>query len=148
MIFVRYLTAVVLCMHALLGCCWHHAHACTLSHASPVAPAVKESVEAAHREHAHATCSHDHPLSGPISNGAPGEDSDHRHECQGDRCVFVRIEATRIPPLASLCAAPEFGQLPCQQAVVGNSDGSWAAADGSLAAAPVRLHLLHEVLLI
>ena len=143
MIYVRYLTAVVLCMHALLGCCWHHAHACT------AAPPAKDAVTLAHREHSHSACCHHSPVScNPISSSDPCDDSDHRHECQGDRCVYVRAEATQIPPLEFLGDASEFGQLPRQQAVVGGGDVSWAPAKGGLGVARLRLHLLHHILLI
>ena len=136
MSFVRYLTAALLCMHALWGCCWHHAHACT------VATTSHEALNAALRDHAaSASCSHC-----PV--GDPCDGSDHRHECQGDRCVFVRVEATQIPRLAFLNFAADFGQLSPQRAVANGGDGLWVRDEGDPAAAPLRLHLLHRVLLI
>lgn len=143
MIFVRYLTAVLLSMHALLGCCWHHAHAVA------AAPELGNAAKLTHRAEAHAACCSHHPISGnPVSSNIPGDGSDHRHECQGDRCVFVRVEATQVPPLAFLNIAAEFVPLPCQPALLGGGDYSWVRADGHLAAAPLRLHLLHQILLI
>ncbi len=129
------LTAAILLAHALLGCCWHHAHACGHAH-SPVAWVVAGcEAEGPHEHSGHAP---DRP-----GHKGPGQDG-----CRGAKCDFVRPATENLLPWA---AAP---CRPTSAAIVA-SDRSEAAGDAPqhLCAAgdllwPVRLHLAHQVLLI
>lgn len=71
------LAAVALSLHAIFGCCWHHAHA----HAGIESDTDRGQVVAS-REHSHCGHAHEH-ASQPQS---PCDSSD----CDDDRCVFVR----------------------------------------------------------
>jgi hypothetical protein len=73
-------TAAALIAHALLGCCWHHAHAEITSSAAALAT-IKPVVHGDH-VHVHASSQDDH-------ESTP---SDHHHDKQGcddDACTFV-----------------------------------------------------------
>lgn len=122
------LMAAVLLAHALLGCCWHHAHACVMESEEP-------SVCAAHRDDSH---------------GAPDgsdEHDGHQHECGGGTCVFVRIENSPIGQLLTSWAIDlAFSTSPSQ--FTGESVHWAVSADPQEFAGPVRLHLLHQLLLI
>lgn len=124
----RYLTLGALVTHLLLGCCWHHVHN---------GPATSELACAAQTaDHEDHDCDHEQP-SGPSHQG---------HEtCREARCVFVRAVNERF--LQSL--------LSWGQALVLPSPLFDSAAESSLrcdaaptAAPPLRLHLVHQVLLI
>ncbi|HEX7377029.1 MAG TPA: hypothetical protein VF278_07945 [Pirellulales bacterium] len=126
MIFLRILVASSIGAHALLGCCWHHAHACpeeaaSLSHGSP--PAV------------HLACV-----------GAAEDDCDHQHGCSDARCVVIR---GKPPSRWLLTAAAEWACIstapPCVAIAVHREGFS---LDFGEAAASPRIYLLHQVLLI
>jgi hypothetical protein len=71
---IALVTAALLLLHSLAGCCWHHAH-----HAAGHDDLATVSA-CGHRCPDHAADAENHPLS--------DEDSDHE-ECDGARCVFV-----------------------------------------------------------
>jgi hypothetical protein len=127
------LTAALLALHAVLGCCWHHAHRCT------TACAAAESTDLHDGDHADCT---DMPGSshGPRQHGGC--------ECQDGVCIFVG--PTRVP-LQELTT--HFTALPALLATVGESsaprwDDSPAPLAAELFAPSVRLHLACQVLLI
>jgi hypothetical protein len=74
------LTVAALIAHALLGCCWHHAHAEALGRATTRA-AIKPVVHGDH-VHFHASSEGDHESTPP----------DHEHDQQGCKdgaCTFA-----------------------------------------------------------
>jgi len=84
------LTTIVLLVHMGLGCCWHHAHACA---AGDYGHAVGDEEPFSHADHEHIShfehCSH---VDG--NHGCPHDDHQrHQHECDGDRCTFVRSKS-------------------------------------------------------
>ena len=119
-------TTVALAVHSLLGCCWHHD--CAMVASGPPAAAACEA------EHDCGDCRHHGQPHLPAS------------PCQGETCVYVQA-APQSPP--TLDAAVTAWHLP---------PPSRLACDDVLAAAlcddydgpptPLRLHLLHQVLLI
>jgi hypothetical protein len=121
-----HLTAALLALHTMLGCCWHHAHAC-----GAACPAAADT-------HDDSDCN----ASGPAAtHGHHGP-----HPCQGAACVFMR-SADRVAfepagggahPLPS-CLASDGG-LTAGAACV----ESPFAVDALLP--PLRLHLAHCVL--
>jgi hypothetical protein len=123
------LMTAVLLVHALLGCCRHHAHACVIE-AAQVSVAC-----ASHEGHSH---------------GAP-EGSDqhdgHQHECGGNACVFVRAEGPQIAALAASWAIDPACTRQAGQFTAGLVR-STTRTDPHEFAGSVRLHLLHQILLI
>jgi hypothetical protein len=140
------LTTILLVFHVGLGCCWHHAHACVThdgdTHTSAQAcPCEAEDHEL---EHAH--------LAYELAGGAPspcGHDR-HEHQCEGDRCTFVRSKPASGQAAEwdlstfSIPAAATLREIPLSD--------SFASADAASArehaALPLRAHLLFGVLLI
>jgi hypothetical protein len=125
------LSAVILVAHLMLGCCAHHAHGCEDSDHSPI-----------HQEHAapHNTC----------PDGCDGQ-ADHSHhgplDCKGGSCSVV---------LANRTTGQEAGQgakalvTPLLDDLFSASQVflvRWCDLSGG-ALPPVRLHLVHQVLLI
>lgn len=129
-----HLTVAVLLAHAMLGCCWHHAHACGETH-----------------DHL-AMSGWQHPSKGNDHHPAGGPDRAHhghgRDDCHGAKCSFV-ISA-KDGADSSLFASCLFCVLtlpPADRVSVGGVLEPQFPAAGSLLL-PVRLHLLHQVLLI
>ncbi len=125
--------SLLVALHTVLGCCWHHAHACTgdsdkaCSVASPAAQADSH---------------------GSGWNMGGGDQQHHgRHECQGLRCVFLNLGCRTShvlslqPHLAAISSVPH-GKLPIHVA----ADGPYFAVDDL--SPPLRLHLAHQVLLL
>ena len=131
------LTSVALLAHVLLGCCWHHGHRC--SHQSAAAAEVAS---------AHDRCCAQ-PQEGTHSQGSVGDCGHGDNGCQGVRCVFVSDApgaAAAVPAWQHRDALP-LGPL----AVDTSPAGSPLCGEASLAAGccrPLRIHLLHQVLLI
>ncbi len=134
------LMAWILFIHALLGCCWHHAHAW---HASidPASRVVKVIP----------CCGHQH--------AGKHQTEDRNQEqppcpCPVERCVGV---CTFLPPAKTLAEtqlveAPFDLSAPYLLPVAVIADGftrTWDCLAGPLESQPpVRLHLLHQILLI
>jgi len=126
--FVASLTAAMLLLHAVLGCCWHHAHRCEhrLASAQP------------------ADCCHHLPQDGD------GQPENNPHSCPGEcegSCVYVvpgkvQIEAPQWTSIDFLAVLPLLADEPWEAAT------SWeAACSVPDFAPPLRRHLLHQVLL-
>lgn len=130
------LSAAILVVHLLVGCCAHHAHDCP------------QTCDARHSEgtedDAGAPCDgHSHDEQGQTTNHHHGP-----NECHGVKCSFVRTTNETM--------AKAFFQ-PCQAHVTPDFDALFASsgvfADQHLYPAgrlllPVRLHLANQVLLI
>ena len=133
--FLTNLTVVMLFAHGVLGCCSHHVHACGESHGSLGLVDGKHPCSDACGDHSAGG-------SGQTSHKHPGQD-----DCQGSRCVFWR-------PTNDWEA--ESCHVFCQPAVLLLSEAMPVLAGGRLehdfgrngVLPPVRLHLVHQVLLI
>ncbi len=130
------LTAAILVVHLLVGCCAHHAHDC------------RQACDARHAQ----GMGHDAgaPCDGH-SSGEPGQTTDHHHgsdECQGGKCSYLR---TANDTLAKAFLQPRLTHvtpiLADDSALVGVFSEQPALASGRLLL-PVRLHLANQVLLI
>jgi hypothetical protein len=128
------LMSVVLTLHTVLGCCWHHAHACTqecstrTAVASPNAPAGECGDECAASDGA------DHSHHGP-------------HECKGNSCVFLNLAGRSALGSTPHSEVPAVSCLPCVALPIDTAAGaSFFAIDALLP--PLRLHLAQRVLLL
>jgi hypothetical protein len=120
----RILTAVVFAVHLMVGCCWHHAHAC-------------ESEVDVHPAHEQCADSHDsgtnHSQHGP-------------QDCQESQCSFVAA----VSPSSHWLAQPSqacVGVLTGQPSLVGAGSEQHCFTAGRLLLS-VRLYLVNQVLLI
>jgi len=126
--FVARLTAALLFIHTVCGCCWHHAHAS--EHRAAAAQT--------------ATCCHHHQHEG--GDGEHQKPGKCKSECQG-KCSYV------VPPKVQI-EAPQFLAIDLNAVLPSLADDSLAAASSGPAfafpldlAPPLRTHLLHQVLL-
>jgi hypothetical protein len=128
------LMSVLLVIHAMLGCCWHHAHAC-----------VGQEASAQPTAHGSSCCQH-HDC--PQRQEQPAAPCGCKIECQGV-CIYLPTQKVLIDN-SPLAVAFEFA------AVDRTLDGShvptaisWEVASGAIASSPpLRLHLMHQILLI
>ena len=121
----RILTAVVFAVHLMMGCCWHHAHACE----------GKGDVQPTHGQ-----C--------PDSHDSETDHSQHGpQDCQESQCSFV----ASISPNSHWFAQPSQAfvavLLTDQPSRVGAGYEPHCFATGRLLP-PVRLYLVNQVLLI
>lgn len=161
---VTYLVAAALTLHMLLGCCWHHAHesasvCCTReSHNGASCDAHDEIAELeADHDHHDGDCPHDGDDLARAED-ATHQDSDHedghhnkpgsQHESCGEKCSFVSASRVNVELDASVVALGAFASVaevaPANEFVVRRLE-AWGASD---APPPIRLHLLHQLLLI
>ena len=132
------LTSAALLAHVLLGCCWHHGHHC--SHQLAAAAEVEVSHACGCAESGHEGTHSQEPVGG-CGHGDDG--------CQGARCMFVSAApgAAAAAPLVQHRDAVLLGLT----AVDISPARSLLCGAPSLAAGccrPLRIHLLHQVLLI
>ena len=125
---LRILTAVVLTVHLMVGCCVHHAHACeSEGHSPPI-----QGLNAPHSD----------------CDDSPCNGSDHGpQKCDGQKCSFVRSS----PILNYLLTKPFQGfvipLLGKTLSLAGIVSEQHFLTTGRLLL-PVRLHLANQVLLI
>jgi hypothetical protein len=131
-IFFSSLVAASLLIHAVLGCCWHHAQ--DLSGCGDTV--AEQAVDAG-------CCHHDH---GDQDHGQPSHAPCKGH-CQG-LCTYLPVQKTQLDH-QQLHAALDF-------AIIAPATGDAQIAAGfclaraheTAAQPPLRLHLFHQILLI
>jgi hypothetical protein len=126
------LMAAVVSIQALLGCCWHHARLC-----AQCEPAVKTVQPKA--------CCHRHQAKATDEPGQP-KPCNCRIECEG-LCTYLPPQKTHIDvaplPVAFDCVAI----LPAR--AESHPAPAWEPSGGPAPAGPpLRLHLMHQILLI
>jgi hypothetical protein len=128
--FVASLTAALLFIHTVFGCCWHHAHACEHS--------LKVAVSQPHK-----CCHHHHHDEDSQQHEKPGK---CKSDCEGT-CSYVvpqkvTIEAPQWIAIDLLAVLPSPSDRQIEAAA------SWEALlSPSDLAPPLRTHLLHQVFL-
>jgi hypothetical protein len=126
-------TAGLLFLHALLGCCWLHWHQCDTCPAELCQLAAYDGF-----------CPH-HQAAGPQSDNAD-DPCQCRLECPGD-CVYLPPERAQL----HTSALTNFVALCSRSTTLDDNRVARAAysTDGrGDPFAPLRLHLLHQILLI
>lgn len=142
---IAHFVAGMLMLHSVLGCCWHHAHACAHGDC-----AWSESTADDAHSHACSDDSHgDDCDAGCQSRGDESSRGNHSSlECPG-ACVY-------LPPEKAISAnhGPEgvagFVAIPAAMAlwVLSPVDAREWISDSERIEPPLRLHLLHQILLI
>lgn len=129
-------TALSLLAHGLLGCCWHHRHACEEAGHQEVAPTGH-----CHADALAAACSGNHDW---CQMPLPGHD-----DCHGARCVFVGSQRIVLVVMTSQVSGPTCTPvlLPVESAA-SRPAGGWPTPDVAAGLPPLRIHLLYQTLLI
>lgn len=128
---------VAVLVHALFGCCLHHADACAMRCESTLSAAA-----------AHCHCDHDSDSNGPCDeSGDESPDHGSQHEaCNSDRCVSIRPEPTASPELLL-----DFGPLMTASSVAARAALSAITTvdpDQRPGVPPIAVHLLNQALLL
>ncbi len=134
--FLSNLTAALLALHTVLGCCWHHAHRCTQTCATAGPIASSDSCQGDHAHHAGTA-----PDSG-------GQGHHGRHDCRGSTCVFVNSSKANPHELALQLDVPPAAPAPGGSPTVCDVVGQWPYYPPDALLPPLRLHLVCRVLLI
>jgi len=129
---LSHLVAVLLSLHMLLGCCWHHAHACS----SACQTAATAACGHADGDDDDGHCQHS-------SGSRPGHHP--TDACTGERCSFVASPKTAsVGPQVD---APSLGVWSLVSLELPAVDSASAGQCARVAAAPPeRLHLVYQVL--
>jgi hypothetical protein len=131
------IAAAALMAHALLGCCWHHAHLAVEHSSEAEHPAVKPVV---HGDHVHWVES-EHER----SDGAG-----HNHEapdgCDEAECIYASAPRVQLEsPLAGL-GVPLVAAVTTP--VVSRFDAAFAAELAAEGSSRPPIHLLYQVLIV
>ena len=133
--FLSNLMAAALLAHALLGCCWHHAHKCVQC------DETTQSVS-----HSAACCKHDHgPSQQKQQQPTPCK---CKLECAGV-CTYLPTQKTQLEQPQSAALFDFAAIVPVLAGVGTPSEFTWQRTlDSAGADLPLRLHLMHQILLI
>jgi hypothetical protein len=138
--FFANVTATLLAMHTVLGCCWHHVHACACERDNGLLALRVTNIGSLDRCEAHRADTHD--------DGCSSHHGHHgRHECQGNTCVFLgpTKSGPNFPTLRFV--PPPVACVSCVAPVAYDGQSRPLLAIDALSP-PLRLHLLHRVLLL
>lgn len=161
---VTYLAAAAVTLHMLLGCCWHHAHAsgsdCRTAAICDTHDGEMQREVADHDHHvdcphhdadADATEHADHSefdRHGDHSRQGDQHQSGSQHESCGEKCSFVAANRVNCELDAAVVV---FGAFATAEVVATENEfvvRRFEARGASDAPPPLRLHLLHQLLLI
>lgn len=142
---VSNLVALAMILHAVLGCCWHHAHETT----SPVSIAEVDAQPAVTVKHC---CCHSHQVEELAQQDNHRSETDAPAEpCRapcGEKCQYVVVSRVQLD---SPVAWHSFDLLPSVDQPIlspGLTTLTFESGDASVDPPPLRLHLLHQLLLI
>jgi hypothetical protein len=128
--FLSILMASVIVLHAAFGCCWHHAHCCSQFSQVAVSQPAK-------------CCQHHHESSGSHRQ-SPGK---CKVECHGV-CNYLVPQKVRIDPPRMVALFDVVANQTASSDFRFDVPSGWTLEKSSLETAPLRLHLLHQHLLI
>ena len=133
---VSSLTALAIFLHAVLGCCVHHAHA-----SGPARPVVGTCGCHSHGDgDSHKQGGQESPRSGPLDDGCPSE------KCDEASCAFAVAGKVSVEKAWFQSAALDATITPIAQQFE-LLQRPEITHDPTLSE-PVRIHLLHQILLI
>lgn len=138
--------AVVVALHTVLGCCWHHAHEAAAGvierEAASAEPVAKRSCGHGHADEAKSVAhdSAEHDASEHDSHGSCPEPCDAK--C--DALALTRVQHDGVAALSVFAWVATVAQPVRSTAVL---DAKAGRLDEQ-APPPIRLHLLHQLLLI
>ncbi|HJN09151.1 MAG TPA: hypothetical protein QF564_10710 [Pirellulaceae bacterium] len=85
-----HLATYLLLIHMVLGCCFHHAHACELE-CCPEPVANDQTCDCSAHDALDQTAAE---LAGIVGDLPADRRDHHQHQCEGDQCRFVVVERT------------------------------------------------------
>lgn len=138
--------AAIVALHAVLGCCWHHAHKMT---AATIQTEIKASEPV--KSHSCRCHSHHHDVASSDRHDDNRQNSDDSSPtpppCEGrcDTQAVGRVQHDDAAKLSLIVLNTTFEQ-PLLESAVFKPQAS--RADDDVRTLPVRLHLLHQLLLI
>ena len=138
---VRNLMAAMLLVHAMIGCCRHHGHESARHECS----GTGESVATA------ACCSHGHGCCGDEEHSAPLP-CDCKVECKA-LCVYLPPEKCNVDVVSFsqsfdiASTHTSLGDFSLIDVIAASSGWAWTSTHTALEP-PVRLHLLHQIILV
>jgi hypothetical protein len=151
----------VMAAHAMLGCCWHHAHAaksCSEHAAAKAAPDADHQDlhlhecslhSAAHRHAPPPTENHAPADSDCGKSGDRDEPSDRDEPCDDADCVFVRTDSGQTVQFLCSHSICIWTATDTPLSALGANESSCRCLSRSAHSAPhLRAHLLLQVLLI
>jgi hypothetical protein len=128
-------TAALLVLHAVFGCCWHHAHHC----AEECGMAQTAERPDCHEGHSPGDCDSTAPTNHDGHHGS--------RECQGNPCSFVASISPNGNSFAQSFQASVLLLLDDRHPMIGAGSKQHFLSAGWLLP-PVRLHLANQVMLI
>lgn len=134
-------TAGLLSLHIALGCCWHHGHSCD----SPGSCATLAKSAAS------SCCGHHHPVAhtnNSQSSGTGEQTPSHQHSCDGSKCQFVKSETSQQAVVVNAFFCQAFATVLVLDTGVREPSTGTLTPLSPAATLPIRLHLLHGLLLI
>lgn len=143
-----------LLLHAVVGCCWHHAHmlpaaCCEADHSQSLSTACIADVDH-HRDHdLHVYVDGAvAPATAQCAADCPGRDH-HHQPCDGQRCVFLRAKPVLSDePAKAFHSTAVVDTFTAALATHGAKTSPLSRHGLGGPTSPVRAHLLHQVLLI
>lgn len=144
--FVSATVAAIIALHSVLGCCWHHAHEAT-------AATIETEINASEpvKEHSCRCHSHRHDVASSDQHDDDRQNSDDSSPtpapCEGkcDTQAVDRVQHDDVAKLSLIALNANFEQPLLESAVF---KPQAIRTDDDVHTLPVRLHLLHQLLLI
>jgi hypothetical protein len=127
------LVAASLLIHAAIGCCWHHSHNGLCADDRQCQPTSDACA------HHHGCCNgqHDQPTQEPCGG----------HQCHG-LCNYLPIQKSQVDDLKLQLPLDFAAILPATCDMQGVAVHHAVGCSKAACEPPVRLHLLHQILLI
>lgn len=144
--FVSTTVAAIIALHTVLGCCWHHWH-------EDIATSIRLEKTVAHPGKAHSCDCHtrnarntSRPVQHDDGQGI-GKASPSPKTCEGkcDTTALNRTQQDEVAIVSYSASIDTLGQPSLMPAVL---ERRGLGADEAAPAPPIRLHLLHKLLLI
>lgn len=144
--------AAAVAVHAVLGCCWHHAHVAEAADVESTEPAPQPKAHSCcHGHHAHEVAEPAHQLAEQDAAQIDSHQDDPSHHCPtpcSRKCEVAsngRVQVDESGTDFTLDVSLGLSSPVVEPIVVARK---FALDDGIAEPPPVRLHLMHQLLLI
>lgn len=139
---VSHIVAVAVTLHALLGCCWHHAHESVVAVAETEAKAPAPVKKCCCKHH------HEPELAQEEHHSTDQDPVDRCPNTCGDKCVYVGVNRVQLDHALILTSFDLVTAAPQYDLATDLSISRFESDDATVDPPPLRLHLLHQLLLI
>ncbi len=127
----------------VLGCCWHHAH-------EPVAKNAFAQTETSPPAKA-CRCQHHQSHKGEKQVAQTPSDKEPVEKCPGscgEKCVYLSVSRVQVDQSLDLAVFNWLPLAPLSTVATGPAVARYESDDATVDPPPLRLHLLHQLLLI